>query len=545
MIRRLLRHPFPLIFAVALAAHGLLLLNDGLYYDSWMLDTHMQNGRYDLIYGWLNDHSRPFTGLYYLITGYLFVSPFWHKLSIFIYLLINTVIIYDLGRHLRLSHPESLLISLFSLIYPTYQAYVEHGANSQIANLNQFLVGAWFVLCTRGWSSFGHRIALALGWVFLFISFSTESLMTFYLGFILLLLVQQWQANGNSEKQTFIWGLKYRWAFILLPFIYVILIRVILFPPRALYVEYTAPKVENLLIPVYWVTYYRNVFIYTFTWSLTILSGIGSIVAIVLLYPWLSLAMMDNPISAKMNAVKRAITLMLFGLLLLALGSVPYIAGGRLLTAHGYDSRYALLVGVSMAIVLTGLLTFIGCYLTRYHEIITLITSLVIVAFIAANIDSYLGWQARWVRDRSWMLNLQSIKVAQTVSVFELDDQWLPLENERIGWYLPMDRRLDLNAMVQRTLKSDKYPIVDPVQAGYNDFYKEAFFVSRYDPAGCRAKLTIQRAAAAAQMGQFGIARRYWYYRFFVPTGMDAFLRGLTQVTVTPMNDPKATACKS
>lgn len=544
MISRLLRHPFTFIFVVAFMAHGLLLLNDGLYYDSWMLDTHLQNGRYDLIYGWLNDHSRPFTGLYYLMTGYLFATPFWHKLSIFIYLLINTVVIYDIGQHLRLSHRESLLISLFSLIYPTYQAYVEHGANSQIANLNQFLLGAWCVLCVRNHSPLTQRIALILGWGFLFVSFSTESLITFYLGFVLLLLIQQWQANGNSTKQAIDWVIKYRLAFVLLPLIYILVIRVILFPPRELYVEYTAPKIENLLVPVYWLTYYRNVFVYAFTWSLTILSGMGSIMAIVFVYPWLSFATTSNATSAKIST-QRGIAFILFGLLLLALGSVPYIAGGRLLMAHGYDSRYALLVGVSMAIVLTGLLSVISHYLTHYNEIIILVTSLVIVAFIAANIDSYIGWQAKWVRDRSWMINLQPITTAQAVSVFELDDQWLPLENERIGWYLPMDRRLDLNAMVQRTLKSDKYPIVDPVQAGYNDFYKEAFFVSRYNPAGCRAKLTIQRAAAAAQMGQFGIARRYWYYRFFAPTGMDTFLRGLTLVTVTPMNDPKATACRN
>lgn len=545
MLARVLRHPITLIVAIALAAHGLLLLNDGLYYDSWMLDTHVRNGRYDVILGWLNDHSRPFTGLYYIITGYFFTPPFWHKLSVFTYLLINSFIVFDIARQMHLNTQQATLISVLSLTYPTYQAYVEHGANSQISNLNQFLVGAWFVLCVYARSVLSKKIYLLLGSGFFFVSFSTESLFAYYLGFLVLVFVQQYQRNHGSIFENSIWLIKKRWFLIVLPLLYVFIIRVILFPPRDLYTDYTAPKISNLLIPVYWQTYYWNSLVYAFTWSLSLLVGIGAVLAILLVYPWISSIFRNNTVKNDAWPVKRAIFLILYGFLLLLMGSAPYIAGGRLLTAHGYDSRYALLVGLSMSILITGIVSIITLFFRQHVEIINLCLALLFSAFIAANLDSYIGWQSKWVKDRSWMLNLQANKIAQDISVFVLSDQWLPLENERIGWYLPMDRRLDLNTMVQRTLNTDKYPVVAPVQADYTDFYKEAFFVGRYNPNGCRATLTIQRNPAASQMGQFGIVRRYWYYRFVEPNQMDAFLRGLTVVTVTRISDPAATACKS
>lgn len=541
MLARVLRHPITLIVAIALAAHGLLLLNDGLYYDSWMLDTHVRNGRYDVIFQWQLDHSRPLIGIYYVIAGYLFQPTFWHKFSVWLYLIINSLFIIKIAECFGLSWRDCILISIFNLVYPAYQAYIEHSANPQIACYTSFLLGTWLVL--RSNAGRYRVLKLIMGSALFFISFSIESLISFYIGFLALYIAYSFMMSPKlSFRQRLISKLWVLVGLAVLPLIYYALTRGF-FPPQAHYTDYTQPKIQNLFVAYYWVSFINNSTVNILTWSLGALTGLG-ILASMFAYPMLNRFVNIQSSSTSARVSVTVAQMLGFGALLFFVGMLPYISGGRVLILHGNESRFSMLIGLPMAIMITALFKWSYEHLPKYTHVLHALVMLLMSAFIAANIESYVGWQAKWAKDRSWMLNLEPIQAAQPISIFLLDDRWQWLDNERIGWYLLNDRRLDFNPMVQRTLNTDKYPVVAPVQADYTDFYKEAFFVGRYNPNGCRATLTIQRNPAAAQMGQFGIARRYWYYRFVEPNQMDAFLRGLTVVTVTPISDPAATACK-
>ncbi|MCW1969052.1 MAG: hypothetical protein KIH69_013155 [Anaerolineae bacterium] len=542
MLARMLRHPITLIVATALAAHGMLLLNDGLYYDSWMLETHVRNGRYDIIFQWQLDHSRPLIGVYYVIAGYLFQPIFWHKFSVWLYLIINSWLTIKIAQSFGLLWRDCILIGIFSLVYPAYQAYIEHSANPQIACYTSFLLATWLVL--RADIGRYRLLKLVVGAALFFISFSIESLISFYIGFLALYLAHSFIVSSKlSFRQRLINKLWILLGLAVLPLIYYALTRG-LFPPQAHYTDYTQPKIQNLFVAYYWLSFINNSIINILIWSSGALTGLG-ILGSMFAYPVLSQFVNIQPSNTNARVSVTVAQMLGFGALLFFLGVLPYISGGRVLILHGNESRFSMLIGLPMAIMITALFKWGYERLPQYTHVLHILVVLLTSAFIAANVESYIGWQAKWAKDRSWMLNLKPIQNAPPISVFLLDDRWQWLDNERIGRYLLNDRRLDFNPMVQRTLNTDKYPIVAPVQADYTDFYKEAFFVGRYDPNGCRATLTIERNPAAAQMGQFGIARRYWYYRFFAPDQMNAFLRDLTVVTVTPISDPAATACKS
>jgi hypothetical protein len=168
-------------------------------------------------------------------------------------------------------------------------------------------------------------------------------------------------------------------------------------------------------------------------------------------------------------------------------------------------------------------------------------------AFCKAQFDQYVSWTWRWAKDRSFVLNLARLDGAQKISTFEVDNQFEPLVGDDIGWYLKLYWPYSWTALIQNALGSGhnmEYPQASAIYARTGDpLFARQFFLDTYDASGCYARVTIRRATGAAQMGAFGIARRYWYYRFISPSGMDEFLRGLTQLQLTPISDPRATHC--
>ena len=56
--------PYLLIGVMALLSHGLLLLNDGMYWDGWLLDNHLAEDDWGEVNKWATDSGMPAIGYF-------------------------------------------------------------------------------------------------------------------------------------------------------------------------------------------------------------------------------------------------------------------------------------------------------------------------------------------------------------------------------------------------------------------------------------------------------------------------------------------------
>ncbi len=530
-------------------AHGLLLLNDGLYFDAWLFDTHIENGDYGLIYQWQRDHGRPLAGVYYIINGLIFTSIFSHKALMFVLLLSTAWAIYGICRRVNLPDTLAVLISVVGLTFPAYQTYPDQSSNAQIVNQAQFYVAAWLVLSSSRWSRFKRHFALSISLILFLISFSTESYIAFYLPFLLVWLIYLIHNRQFSLFQSFARLLRYRLIFIVLPALYYLLVK-LFFPPQGLYENYTNPALEYLISPTVWAKFLRNAVAYPIVWgfeSLILELGgfslfiLGSV--LVVFHRFLA-----QPQPQPSNLLPpHFYWLMILGGLMFLIGSAPYVAGNRIPTLHGYESRYSLMMAVPLGALISAAYAYVGYRWPRQNWVWTVIICLLLSAFVAAQISNYITWQAEWVKTRSWMSNLKTLPLAAEISIFKLDDQWEPLPDERNWQYFYRERTLEFSVMLQQTLDNDKFPLGmtgNPLETELSGIYRKIFFVDRYDRAGCQATLSIQRAPQLANMTELTLTRQYFYYRFLAPESLDTFLRSLSEVNVALIRSNAATNCK-
>jgi hypothetical protein len=534
--------------------HGLLLLNDGLYFDAWLFDTHSKLGNYDLLYQWQRDHGRPLSGVYYIIAGILFSNIFVHKIFIFILILLSAFIIHDLAYRFGFGKRDSLLVGLVSMLFPAYQTYADHSSNAQIVNQAQFYLGVWLILASSKWRFTVRSLAILSAIVFFIFSFSTESYWALYFAFLLLLVCEKYVASTDvisAIKSLF----SRQWFLAVLPFAYFLITR-IYFAPQGLYKDYTQPSLDNVMSPLLWARFLNNSIVRILQWcfgsgmvdSFVVTGGkswilwvaSGAVIFLPLFDKWSEQGL--STISTK--------KIFIIGVFLMLFASLPFVSGARIPSLHGYESRYNLMVGLAIAVLYVCFLriiesTLLILFSLRTKKIITnVIIGIVLLCFINAQFVNYLAWQAEWVQDRSWLENLKDQPLVNNISIFELNDQWDDFDNEVVNKYFQNDRTLELSVMLQRTLNNDKYPLGltgNPIELQLTGVYRQIFFLDKYDIKGCRAEIIVRRTQRSKNIQQFEMVSYYWYVRIFDNNKLLEYLKSLTDVKLVlqTSNNPK------
>jgi len=537
--------------AMVLITHGLLLLNDGLYFDAWLFDTHIENKNFALIYQWQRDHGRPLAGVYYIVNGLLFPSIFSQKIFIFTVLLTTTWLIFAICRQVQLPHSVALLISLFSLVFPAYQTYPDQSSNAQIVNQVQFYWAVYLVLAGSNWPRIIRHITLSISLFLFLMSFATESFLALYMPFLSLWLVYLLYMRHFSLFESMLHLIRFRLVFILLPILYYLIIN-IFFAPQGLYATYTDPTFSHLFSPLLWARFIKNAVLYPFVWGIDIVTqqlGLFAIITLISLSLFFNRYFFYATSTAQGSRVLPSYFkwLVILGVFTFMTGSAPYITGARIPPLHGYETRYSLMMALPMGLLLTSLWVFCIYRFPHHQKRLVGLICVVLSVFATAQISNYITWQAEWVKTRSWMENLKTIPIASEISIYRLNDQWSPLPNERNWQSFDRDQTLEFSVMLQRTLNSDKNPLGmtgNPLETQLTGIYQKIFFIDRYDNAGCQATLTIARSANAVNMSELRLALDYWYYQLIAPDALLRYLHSLSEVTVNLIKDNAATNCK-
>ena len=250
--------------------------------------------------------------------------------------------------------------------------------------------------------------------------------------------------------------------------------------------------------------------------------------------------------------------MLIFGLFLLVLGIFPYSAVGLEPEPSGWDARHTILLAMPMGLIIVGLLQLQihrnksadddKIVLTRLGWVLFIIA---ILGFSQLIIKNYLALQARWIIDRSIMVNMSRIPQYERYSVFWIDNQFSKYEEKH--------RFYEWAGIFKETWGNESHIGLEvnyePADAlhRYEKYFGEQYILSTFNPNGCQANLTIMPGMEGTiekfisqkkimSVGyikyldevydNFYLTTRYFYYKFLSPKKLDEFLSKVTSIYV-------------
>jgi hypothetical protein len=534
LFQRRINYHYIIILIYSIVAHGLLLLNDGVYFDGWLIYTNLVGRNWENLYLIAMESGNPLFAYFHWFMGYFPATIFSYKLVAFLSITLSGILVYAICSRLRItSRTESLLIAILSVVYPAYQVSVELIHTYSLVLYCLFFLACFLALISEKRSGATHyalRVGALILWV---LSFSHNALLVFYYGFLIVFILYAKKERGISLKNLFTRFLLRRLDYVLFPLVYWGVFR-IFFQPHGLYAGYNQMILSPLSILFNYVRFMQSGVYTQLDIAFKYLNNYPALVIIglLVLYYLLSVFVWRSIRPPAKDA--RSWLLLLFGLVLLGLAILPFAIVGKYPNVHGWGTRHALLLSLPMAIIFVAIGRI--CFIDKTASISRLgIVFLVILTFIftASSIANYLSWQARWVKDQSVMINLPKLKDAEDISIFWVDDQ-TNLDGEE--YY----RFYEWSSMF-KTMYGDESRIGLEIEIYPPDFLSKGqkYFNQRYNltdfnPAGRQAVLTIRRSDSLNYEGPT-LAYRYLWYRYFNKDKLDQFLEQVTDLQLQPI----------
>jgi hypothetical protein len=507
--------PYLLIAAVTVAAHGLILLNQGVYWDSWLHYTSVSEHRWDILY---NDFyllaGRPTKALILWSLGF-FPSPLIAQRWLTLGLLIGRgCLIYAVGIKTKwLTSFESLTLAILTIAYPAFKVSFEFIFFSHALCYFLFALGALlsFMMVDQpaGQKRALFRILSLLAFA---LSFTVESFLVLYYWFLILLFIKM--AGGSQPVSHYIKRLVRLADYALVPIVYWIVDQYV-FPASGAYTELASiqlnlPRMEGAFLRFFQYGIWQplsdfNLLLWLF--ALTLLS--------IKRVPW----------ECELGKGRRDYLVLLAGIVGLLFAMLPYALVGKSPGPEGWETRHALLIGLPVALTLIGLLRLALSGYQHSGVVALSVVAVLAVAFCTNFTRNYIEWQARWVKDSAIIASLRELDEEEVakVSVYLIDDhtrlaggepyrsyEWAGLFRE--AWGTETHIGLTPKYRVEEFLNDN--PDADRI-------FSEAFLMSDVDPSGCRATLTI---LYAEQIGDLKLTLRYFYFKFLKPAHLNEFL---------------------
>jgi hypothetical protein len=397
-------------------AYGLMLLNDGLFWDDWVSFGKSPGYLLNLSQQWGNIYL----GYY---TSNIFSSPdtiYLGRMLVFLFYLLSALFLFQTLKGIKEIDADSrfILVLLF-IIIPVNNARIALCCSFMAIGYVLFFLGLWLI--TKYMS--GRNIFLRLATLMIFFaSFSVlNSLLPFYLlvlGYIIYADRISITASSIDRSITdlFIQGKRYA-DFILLPLVFWT-VKAIFLTPFGLYEGYNAITVGNLLLSPF-----RLVFSFYSTLIDVLIESL--VISLQSLLLWALLFLIVIAIIRfryTINEHSYDSKLFLLGIILFSIGVFPYLVVGKVPTMIEWNTRHQLLVPLGMAFILYYGLNLLSEKTKLPQGYRKILLSLMLAMFLCANIVTYADYQRDWYKQTSLIENFKASEIMRNNNTFLFDD---------------------------------------------------------------------------------------------------------------------------
>lgn len=525
-----------LIALVVLLCHGLLLLNDGLYYDDIHLYDMLKNRDWETLYTALSMYGNDYIAFYDWFFSFLPHMVFAFKLMTFVNILFSAFLTYRICvKSGFLGSAESMFVAVLSAVYPAHMMTFAINISYHFISYTLFLVAVNLAMDANKLKGVRLLIWRILTCSIFFLSYMTNSLLVFHFGFLLFYYAySQRQLTRRLLDRPFSFAIRH-WDLILIPFVFWIW--------------------KHNFTPVWgWAIGYNEV-------SFNLPSMLRIYINLVRVIAWHLINSASNPFfsgsfilfgvvyCAKrlkwhtfFQPQPRFLPLLNFGLLLLFLGAFPYVAVGKgfgSVASVDWDSRNCLLIGLPMALILvvTSLKIFKS---TSRWNLIFLVA--LVLTFSSHRVSVYVTWQAEAIKHRSTLFNLSNLEGSRDIHIFGIQDGYPIAEKNTMLWW-----GIALKQAFGDFTRFGFYEGLPNYNANSGHWYSSQDIKDRikgfirntspkeFNPRAKQAQLIIERGFFKDSPT---LVIPYYYYKFINTTKLPEFLRKFTKLTLIPRTPP-------
>lgn len=537
--------PYLIIASVAFVVHGLLLLNDGIYWDAWLIYPEVVGKNWQTLYDMFRDAGFPWITYENWFMGVFPDVHLAYRIVAIASILCFGMLVYAILEETKLVRRfESLWIALFCVSYPVSQIMLSHGTVFFVGVPNACLFACTFLaLKSENCRLAGHILLRISALLFFIASFSgLQYFLPFYYGLFALHLHYISQRHELTFRQTIVQFLPRRLDYALVPIV-AWFVRSSAFPQQGLYANQytirTSPlqflRSAGTFIPTLFKQFFRVMThaIQSPTFWALLLAAIALV---------LGFYSRRTPSSSRWS--ERPRVALMFGVLFLFLGMFPFVVTGRVANQpQGWIQRYLMLMPLPLGILICSLVySLLPGKSNGASKFAPIALMTILLAFASTTVTDYLAWQARWVKDRSLMFTLGKDEANRAYSMFWIEDQFPQIEREYYRFY-------EWSSMFESVWGDERRL---GVEKGEKVFYNpdflssgQKYFTPRYhlgdfDPAGCQATLVIRPGSVGRD--DFELVKLYFKARFF-KSDMSELLANVTEVRIEPVNSSLATHC--
>lgn len=400
------------VIAVYTLAYGFLAFNPGLFWDDWTLINVANTTDF------INDSyasGRPLRG--YLILAILQLPGsviIIRMLTCLFYFLSGMILMRILGDIREIDKNTRFFIVMFFLLFPVNFGRISITTFSYTVSYLLFFVAFWALATFLKKQKLWLRV---LSLIIFFLSFTTNSLLVFYILVILYLLY-----SGREKILSARGAISHMTAyvdFVLLPIIFWAA-KNVLAANYGQYANYNQITTEKLLsTPKNILLTFRTSFIEVIAGTVTLFFNH---VVISLMLIFLVFLIMRKLFTVG-EGVKYVPWMAGLGMLVFAAGAFPYVSVGLLPNLFDWQSRHQLLLPLGASLMMVSTIEIVSKACRIGHSLKILAFSVLISLFILVNASVYFDYQRDWQKQLSLMENLRQEPLIRNNSTFVFLDK--------------------------------------------------------------------------------------------------------------------------
>lgn len=414
-----------MIFGYGILTHGIIFLNDGLYWDGWLVDLWQQNGDRNSMRRFFSEVGLPNLSFEHWLLGRFPWRQLAYRAVSLASILMMAASVFLTAVYTNAFDPlQAAVISLLLLSYPAYAVTFDGVVSLQYTfKIALFYVGCFFAVTTIDTFDAAHIFVFAVSLILFFVAFNANSLLVYFAGF---LLFYAWLVH--TESPDGIGAYEYLKIFLLtiLPIAYWVM-KETLAPRHGYYEDYNKLRIARI-------STLRHIGFQAFRYGIDVpmIKPIREVVGaknVSFIFASLLLGSLAFQFGKDLIAVPmlHALQILLIGYALLFLGALPFMLVGQRFSEGGWSSKNFMLFHLPFAFVVFGWLQLVP------DSFQTVLIPIILVANTIYIVKTHLLYIAVSVKDKALMRWLATNSHISSASVIKIrDSHWIeyPFEHK-------------------------------------------------------------------------------------------------------------------
>ena len=510
---------------VGLLSYGLVFFNNGLFLDGWFLEGWSKKETWHILRRFTGEVGMPF--IYFLhnaISTMRIGKTAYNFINVISLIGAAYAVSYLCVQSGYLSFQESMLIAALTLAYPGQQIACEKSVTQYFLCALFFYLGA--ALNIQSELSIGTEGVLLwiASLILLFLSFNMNSLLVYYLGFLIYKIV--FVAKGGGLNLSFLFIIKNGILVIMPPLFWII--KSCLTPKSGYYSDYNSISFRSKRLAQGFVSLISEgtfgCYLEAVRWFLR-----NPIWVVLMIYGmWVG-----KPLFAVTPAMASSgVPLLILSGILVLLAAIPYILVAQPFGTFGWATKNNVLLAFPCALFIYS----VGSIVLK-PEVKGFILFAVILGGAIYLVHVYASWIALWAKNLSALKKISEEKLFKDAAIVEVCDSY---PTDLCNRSRPEHWDISLTYMfAYQTHAVRHFGIVGNENSNMVSYSREEiknkiiqttvpYVLEEIDPSGNQIRVKIEKGMHS--WGDIKIAFKYLFYSAFFPEKLHALLCKLVKI---------------